>query len=106
MGEQFEALLDVTIVYPRGTPTFWDLLCGRVGEVTVRVQQRAIPAELRGCDPIGDKDCRLRIGRWVDAQWAEKDALIESLLNAAPPRPDPTGWAQDRRRQDQPEARP
>ena len=28
MGEQFEALLDVTIVYPHGTPDFWDLLCG------------------------------------------------------------------------------
>ena len=29
MGEQFEALLDVTIVYPHGTPTFWQLLSGR-----------------------------------------------------------------------------
>ena len=40
MGEQFEALLDVTIVYPHGTPDFWDLLCGRIDAVTVRVQQR------------------------------------------------------------------
>jgi 1-acyl-sn-glycerol-3-phosphate acyltransferase len=29
MGEQFEALLDVTLVYPDGVPSFWDLLCGR-----------------------------------------------------------------------------
>src|SRR5947207_2389483 len=29
MGEQFQSLLDVTIVYPSGRPTFWQFLCGR-----------------------------------------------------------------------------
>ena len=42
MGEQFEALLDVTIVYPHGTPTFWHLLCGELPGVVVRVQQRDV----------------------------------------------------------------
>src|SRR6267142_4167919 len=55
MGEQFEALLDVTIVYPHGTPRFWDLLSGRIDAVTVRVQQRDIPADVLGSDPMGDK---------------------------------------------------
>ena len=40
MGEQFESLLDVTIVYPHGIPTFWQLLCGQLDAVTVRVQVR------------------------------------------------------------------
>jgi len=83
MGEQFEALLDVTIVYPHGAPNFWELLCGKVDAVTVRVQQRAIPATVLGGDPMGDKAYRQRIGEWVDLQWAEKDRLIDELLHSA-----------------------
>jgi 1-acyl-sn-glycerol-3-phosphate acyltransferase len=83
MGEQFEALLDVTIVYPHGAPNFWELLCGKVDAVTVRVQQRAIPATVLGGDPMGDKAYRQRIGEWVDLQWAEKDRLIDELLLSA-----------------------
>jgi 1-acyl-sn-glycerol-3-phosphate acyltransferase len=80
MGEQFEALLDVTIVYPQGTPSFWQLLCGQIDAVTVRVQQRDIPAEVLGSDPVRDKAYRQRIGQWVDGQWSDKDALIDALL--------------------------
>jgi 1-acyl-sn-glycerol-3-phosphate acyltransferase len=84
MGEQFEALLDVTIVYPHGAPRFWDLLSGRLDAVTVRVQQRPIPADVLGSDPIGDKAYRQRISAWVEQQWVEKDALIDELLRGAP----------------------
>ena len=80
MGEQFESLLDVTIVYPQGTPSFTDLLCGRLDHVIVRVQQRGIPAEVLGSDPIGDKAYRQRISAWVEQQWREKDGLIDALL--------------------------
>jgi 1-acyl-sn-glycerol-3-phosphate acyltransferase len=83
MGEQFEALLDVTIVYPHGTPRFWDLLCGRIDAVTVRVQQRPIPPDVLGGDPLGDKAYRQRIGAWVEQQWLEKDLLIDALLRDA-----------------------
>jgi 1-acyl-sn-glycerol-3-phosphate acyltransferase len=84
MGEQFEALLDVTIVYPHGTPTFWDLLSGRLAAVTVRVQQRPIPPEVLGNDPMGDKAYRQRISAWVDTQWSEKDRLYDELLSVTP----------------------
>ena len=33
LGEKFRALLDVTLVYPDGTPSYWDLACGRSGRV-------------------------------------------------------------------------
>jgi 1-acyl-sn-glycerol-3-phosphate acyltransferase len=87
MGEQFEALLDVTIVYPHGAPRFWDLLCGRVDAVTVRVLQREIPPQVLGSDPIGDKAYRQRISTWVEQQWSEKDRLIDSLVNPTVPAP-------------------
>ena len=79
MGELFECVLDVTIVYPGGIPSFTDLLCGRVGEVVVRVQRRPIPPDLLGGDPLDDKDYRQRLSAWVEGQWQEKDVLIEQL---------------------------
>jgi 1-acyl-sn-glycerol-3-phosphate acyltransferase len=85
MGEQFQALLDVTLVYPHGTPTFWDLLCGRLDAVIVRVQQREIPADLLGMAPAGERARQVRIGRWVEQQWLEKDRLIDELLVGAQP---------------------
>ena len=80
MGEQFEAMLDVTIVYPNGTPDFWAMLCGRVDAVVVRVERLPIPAEVLGGDPIGDAAYRGRLGDWIGAQWAAKDRLIDGLL--------------------------
>ena len=46
----------------------------------MRVQQREIPPDVLGSDPIGDKPYRLRINAWVEQQWAEKDRLIDELL--------------------------
>jgi len=80
MGEQFEALLDVTIVYPHGAPRFWALMCGRLDAVIVRVQQRDIPRELLDTTAGAERAQHRRLSRWVEHQWVEKDRLIEDLL--------------------------
>jgi len=80
MGEDFAALLDVTIAYPRGTPTFWDLLCGRMEEVVVRVQARPIPRDLVGAERSGDPDFRAGVQAWIGGMWDEKDRLLGTLL--------------------------
>jgi len=85
MGERFDALLDVTIVYPEGVPSFWDLLSGQVGRVVVRVHERVIPAHLLGGDYEGDPVFRARMQGWVQAMWAEKDARIEAILRHGDP---------------------
>ena len=82
MGEQFEAMLDVTIVYPEGTPSFWALLCGDVKAVTVDVRRRAIPPHLLGGESSGDKARRERLRKWIEAQWKDKDLLIQRRLPA------------------------
>ena len=82
MGEQFESMLDVTIVYPQGTPSFWELLSGRLDAVLVRVQPRDIPAEVLGGDPVGDKAYRQRLTAWIEGLWAEKDEQIARLLGS------------------------
>ncbi len=80
MGERFDALLDVTIVYPGGVPTFWDLLSGKVKQVVVRVRELEIPKDLLGGDYEGDPAFRARMQEWVRAMWTEKDARIEEIV--------------------------
>ena len=43
MGEMFDCMLDITIVYPHGVPTFTDLLMGRVGEGVGSVKEGENP---------------------------------------------------------------
>jgi len=80
MGERFDALLDVTIVYPGGVPSFWDLLSGRLRRVVVRVRELKIPPELLGGDYEGDPAFRGRMQAFVQELWAEKDARIEEIV--------------------------
>ena len=78
LGEKFDALVDITIVYPDGTPTFWQFLRGDVGRVIVRVARRPIPSDFHageGADPR----LRKRVQAWLNEIWAEKDAQIEAL---------------------------
>ena len=79
MGSRFDALVDITLFYPGGTPTFWDLLCGRVHDVVARVQARPIPAEL--IDPAAQSSPQFRahVQRWLNAMWEEKDRLLGEL---------------------------
>ncbi len=79
MGERFDALLDVTIVYPGGVPTFWDLLTGRVNQVVVRVRELQIPQDLLGGDYEGDPAFRARMQAFVQTLWTEKDARITEI---------------------------
>ncbi len=79
MGERFHSLLDVTIFYPDGAPSFFDLLAGRMKRVVVRVRERPIPANLLGRDYANDPEYRARVRAWVDQIWREKDATLDAL---------------------------
>ncbi|MCU0804082.1 MAG: acyltransferase [Burkholderiales bacterium] len=83
MGDRFRSVLDVTIVYPDGAPTFWQFLCGKVRRVVVRVQTLPVPRELATGDYAGDPEVREAFQRWVQQLWSAKDAQIESVLAAS-----------------------
>ena len=94
LGDQLDALIDVTIVYPGagpGTrpPTLWNLLTGRVPRVVLTAERRDIPADLRGRDFRADPEFRRRLEDWMTQLWTEKDALIAKLESpaSAPPLP-------------------
>ena len=84
MGEQLDALVNVTIHYPGGNPGFWDLLCGRLGEVVVRFEKMAIPAEFVGRNYDQDEAYRLQFQQWVNELWQTKDAQLAELHQRFP----------------------
>jgi 1-acyl-sn-glycerol-3-phosphate acyltransferase len=82
MGDKFRAILDVTIVYADGAPTFWHFLCGKVKRIVVRVQTVPVPKDLADGDYAGDPAVRDAFQKWVQQLWLAKDAQIATLLDA------------------------
>ncbi|WP_201001646.1 acyltransferase [Pseudomonas cichorii] len=82
MGEQLDAILDVTVVYPGSRiPGFWDMLCGRVPKVIVDIKTRELDPALWQGDYESDPVFREKIQNWVNQLWIEKDAHISALRN-------------------------
>jgi 1-acyl-sn-glycerol-3-phosphate acyltransferase len=86
LGDRFDSLLDMTIVYPDGVPTFWQFLQGNVRRIVVRAQQIAIPKHLLRGDYARDARYRKAFQRWLQTLWRDKDRRIDELLRetAAP----------------------
>ncbi len=80
MGEKFGAVLDITIVYPGGTPTFWHFLQGRVAEVIVETRTLPVPAVQPASGQDGAQALRDTCQKWVNQLWRDKDARISELL--------------------------
>jgi len=83
LGDKFNSLLNITIAYPDGIPTFWEFLCGKLQRVIVRVQNIEIPQYLLSGNYEGDNNFRAAFQLWVQQLWQEKDLQIEALLKEA-----------------------
>jgi len=87
MGDKFQAILDVTIVYPDGAPTFKHFLMGQLHRVVVRVRVLPVPQHLLQGDYAQDAAFRADFSQWVQQLWHEKDQQIASLLETSTPHP-------------------
>lgn len=80
LGEQLDAMLDVTIVYPDRDVTMLDFISNRVPWITLRARRLEIPPEM--LDPAitepGPK--REEFKAWVETIWREKDEEIGRIL--------------------------
>ena len=83
LGGTLTSFVDVTIVYPEGAPTFWDVLSRGLSRIVVRVRHSPIPPDLLGGDYLEDASYRERVQTWLRDLWSGKDEEIGRLL--APP---------------------
>ncbi len=80
LGDDLDALLDVTIAYPQGKPPgFWALLSGQLDRVIIDVRTHNLDPALWAGDYQEDPAFRDSVQRWVSDLWEQKDARIERL---------------------------
>ncbi len=78
MQGRLRHLIDVTIFYPEGCPSFWDYACGRVGRVRMHIDLIEIPEDLLG-DYEQDRDFRGHFQAWMNRLWQDKDQRLEQM---------------------------
>ena len=81
MGDQFKSVLDVTIIYPDGIPTFWDFMQGKMSRCQVVVTEREIPTNIRQGSYETDTLYRAEFQNWVHDMWQTKDTQIDHLMS-------------------------
>ena len=79
MGDQFQSIIDVTIKYPDGIPTFWDFMQGKMEKCTVIIEEKPIPKELLNGDYQNDMEYRESFQQWLRELWLEKDKKLSEL---------------------------
>lgn len=77
LNDRLHQLVDITISYPDGTPTFWDFMQGRCAEATLLIQCRDIPGEARAL--TNDIEQRKVLAPWIDGLWREKDQRLDRM---------------------------
>jgi 1-acyl-sn-glycerol-3-phosphate acyltransferase len=79
LGDQIDALVDMTIVYPDGAPGYSEFWLGEVPRIAVNLRKINIPDWVLGGNYEDDAEYRERFQQWVHELWLEKDQLIESM---------------------------
>lgn len=83
LGPQIDGILDMTIVYPDGSPSYTDLWKGNIKRLGVNVRRIDIPQELFDAIEEGDYNnddaMKQTMYAWLDELWKEKDELITRM---------------------------
>lgn len=83
LGSRMQTLLDMTIAYPGGIPSFWDFCSGRVRRIMIDIRLLDIPPHFIEKNFEHDPAFREEFKGWIESIWRDKDARIHHLLNAA-----------------------
>lgn len=79
LGNEIDALVDMTIVYPDGAPGYGEFWLGEVPRIAVNLRKIDIPDWVLGGDYEEDAAYRERFQDWVHQLWTEKDRLIHEM---------------------------
>lgn len=87
MGELFDAVLDVTILYPDNPQNVLPaMLTGRLKRVVLQVERLPVDAQIIG-DYFADEGFRQQFQLWLNQRWVQKDQAIDAYLAAQHPPP-------------------
>ena len=77
LSDRLDKLVDVTIDYPDGVPSFWEFMQGRCARVTMHIHTLEIPDAIT--DTSDEETRRAAVTEWVENLWREKDARLHSV---------------------------
>jgi 1-acyl-sn-glycerol-3-phosphate acyltransferase len=80
MGQCLDHIIDVTIVYPGGVPSFWSFISGKTRKIIVDFQLLEVGWHIKG-DYFNDPVFKKRFYEWLNQLWHDKDRKIERLLS-------------------------
>jgi 1-acyl-sn-glycerol-3-phosphate acyltransferase len=81
LRDRIHKVLDITIAYPTGVPSFWALLQGRCRDVEVLIQCRDLPGTVTAARDVAE--VRDRLQPWIESLWQAKDAHLRGLQGLA-----------------------
>tara|TARA_R110000868_G_scaffold67333_2_gene199924 strand:- start:714 stop:1607 length:894 start_codon:yes stop_codon:yes gene_type:complete len=83
MGDKLHKLLDVTIHYPQGTPSFWQFVCGKVRHINVVIKvfsiEDLVKNDIFAADYFENPAQREKFQLWLSALWQQKDQDLKKL---------------------------
>ena len=82
MKGNLSKVINITIYYPDGIPSFGDFLSGRVKKVYVDIQTQDIGESLSG-DYVNDRNYKIQFQQWVNQLWLDKDQKMLQLEEKA-----------------------
>ncbi len=80
MGDRFNSILNITIVYPEGIKSFWEFLCGKVKKIDITIESIPLPQKFSNAD-IEDKKLQTEFNSWLNDMWQRKDLLMEEKMS-------------------------
>lgn len=85
MGERLSKVVDVTIHYPEGIPTYWDFVKGNVGEIVIQIDtipvSELFESGVFGKETLSDPKQRAVFQQWLNSRWEAKDMLLDDYSN-------------------------
>ncbi len=78
MSGRLNQLVDVTISYPHGVPSFWDFIAGKVSQINVDINVEKVPENLLG-DYENDGEYKQAFQHWLNTKWENKQSIIQTL---------------------------
>lgn len=83
MGNKLNKLLDVTIHYPNGAPTYWDFICGKVKRINVKVNciqiSELYDTGIYSSEYFDSVEQKQTFQDWLNKLWQAKDQQLNKL---------------------------
>lgn len=79
LGEQLDAIVDVTLAYPRQDVTLWEFLTNGVAWISIHVRVLEVPREFLSGPITEPGPARDAFRQWINRLWQEKDDRLQRV---------------------------